>query len=228
VRVEAEVRSLQDLMRRDPGLDGDAQRLEQLVWLILLRVCTAQNTPLPLQGLPEPLRWEDWTERLPQDADLVPAWVEDNVLAPVRALQQGSGAELARLLRPIRNHMSNGELLRQLIGRIGLWSLASTAEVHQIGRLYEHLVSVIGGAGNAGEFYTPRSLTNLLAELVELRQGDSVFDPAAGTCGMLISALGIAEHQGFGIEVGGVEKKSLPHLLGSTNLVLHGIDRLTA
>ncbi len=212
-------------MRRDPGLDGDAQRLEQLVWLVLLRVCTSAESPLDLTDIPAGLRWEAWARNRSGDTEGFPEFVDAQVLRPLRQLTGPVGAPLAELLSAVRNRMTNGQLLSALVERVDNWSLASADDMHQIGSIYEHLVSAIGGAGNAGEFYTPRSLTGLMAQLTRIRPGETVLDPASGTGGMLISALEVAAAP---IRVAGIEKKALPHLLGATNLVLHGVTDLAA
>lgn len=228
MKIETEVRSLQDLMRRDPGLDGDAQRLEQLVWLILLRVCTGESSALDLTSVPRELRWESWVAAMPTNASEVPRYVEHEVLRGLRSLDAGTGSVIAQLLEQVHNRMTNGTLLSELVGRVERWRLRSGEDVHQLGRLYEELIAAIGSAGNAGEFYTPRVLTQLMAELVDPVEGDLVLDPAAGTGGMLVSALDEAEKRAIRVRVAGVEKKGLPHLLGATNLVLHGVTDLEA
>jgi len=132
--------------------------------------------------------------------------------------------------------MKSGTLLRQVINKINSIDFNAQADRHHFNDLYEKLLKDLQSAGNAGEYYTPRALTEFIVEMVDPRFGEFVLDPACGTGGFLANAI---EHMRKQVKTSedetllqsslrGIEKKQLPHLLCLTNMILHGIDAPTA
>jgi type I restriction enzyme M protein len=130
------------------------------------------------------------------------------------------------------NYMKSGQLLRQVINKINEIDFNNRAERHLFNDLYEKILKDLQSAGNAGEFYTPRAVTQFMVDQLDPRLGESLLDPACGTGGFLVCALEHLKRQCRSVEdnlrvqnaVSGVEKKQLPHLLCVTNMLLHGIE----
>jgi type I restriction-modification system DNA methylase subunit len=242
--LAAVLRSIQDTMRKDAGVDGDAQRLAQLVWLLFLKVLDEREAARERAGgyrspIPEPLRWHSWA-RGGATGDALLGFVDRRLfpgLRDLRAPRRGGGAAgvVVRLVRGVfgdaRNAMTSGALLRRVIDTLDALELAA-ADRHAIGDVYETLLADLQSAGNAGEFYTPRAITRFIVEQIDPRLGETVLDPACGTGGFLVSALEhvrareVRDAAGEAVlqaSLHGVDKKPLPHLLCVTNLMVHGV-----
>jgi type I restriction enzyme M protein len=246
------IKALQDIMRKDAGVAGDAQRIEQLVWLLFFKIYSDLEEELELtrdeytSPIPTNLRWHSWADegRLGKDAptgDELLEIVDRKLFPELRALDlaslEGVERERAAIARGVfedcNNYMKSGTLLRQVINRIHAdidFNQATTR--HLFGDIYEQILKDLQGAGNAGEYYTPRALTQFAVDMVDPKLGETVFDPACGTGGFLTGAY---EHMKQQVEtteeqalveasIRGVEKKPLPHLLAITNMMVHGIS----
>jgi len=246
------IKSLQDIMRKDAGVDGDAQRIGQLAWLLFFKIYSDLELQTELEDLsyvspiPARLRWEAWADDValgkdaPTGDDLIKL-IEQGLFPTLKNLDldalSGPTRERAALLRSVfedaYNYMKSGTLLRQVINKINQdidFNAAKTR--HIFGELYEGILKDLQGAGNAGEFYTPRAATQFAVEMVNPRLGEIVLDPACGTGGFLTGALEHMREQAETPEdlatmkanVRGVEKKALPHLLCTTNMMIHGVE----
>ncbi len=131
------------------------------------------------------------------------------------------------------NYMKNGTLLRQVINKLNQIDFTDSAERHLFGDLYEQILKDLQSAGNAGEFYTPRAITRFMVNRINPKLGESIMDPACGTGGFLACSFDhvkdnyvktIDDQQILQQQIHGVEKKQLPHLLCTTNMILHGIE----
>ena len=230
-------------MRKDAGVDGDAQRLSQLVWMLFLKIFEDSEADLEIaydsyqSPIPEPLRWRNWAadpEGITGDALL--GFINNSLFPQLKELQvfgQDSRALVVReVFRDANNYMKSGTLIRQVINKLGEVNFNKSGDRHQFGDIYEQLLKSLQGAGNAGEFYTPRAVTDFMIEMVAPQLDEKFLDPACGTGGFLTGALEYLRPQIKGEEdfavwqnsVRGVEKKQLPHLLCTTNLMLHGIE----
>lgn len=228
-------------MRKDAGTYGDAQRLEQLGWMFFLKIFDDREQEMELlhdayrSPLPQELRWSAWAkdeEGITGDAllDFV-----DNTLLP--SLKNISGSDKMRTLirttfGDANNYMKNGTLMRQVINRINGIDFNVSKDRHLFGDIYEQILKDLQSAGNAGEFYTPRAVTQFIVEQVNPRIGEVLLDPACGTGGFLTCAIEHLRKQAKTADDErtiqecflGIEKKHLPHVLCMTNLLLHGID----
>lgn len=236
------VKSIQDIMRKDAGTYGDAQRLEQLGWLFFLKIFDDREKELELlrdtykSPLPNHLRWSAWAtneEGITGDAllDFV-----NNTLLPKLKVLTGRGDKVTALIRmafeDANNYMKNGTLMRQVINKINGIDFNASDDRHTFGDIYEKLLKDLQSAGNAGEFYTPRAVTQFIVEQIDPRLGETILDPACGTGGFLVCAIEHLRKQAkteaeLGViqdSFAGIEKKHLPHILCMTNLLLHGID----
>ena len=257
MNLSSTIKSIQDIMRKDDGVDGDAQRLGQLTWMLFLKVFDQREQEWEddnkkyLSPLPERFRWRNWAayildsegKKKPQIAgsDLV-AFV-NNELFP--ALKEQIDASLSRQHKVIKsvfedanNYRKSGPQMLAVIEK-----LEDAINFHDfkvrasLGDVYEQMLNDLRGAGNAGEFYTPRAITAFMVERINPRldKRETVLDPACGTGGFLTAAIdhfrnqlttksSAEEKRAIEALIRGIEKKQLPHLLCTTNMLLHGID----
>jgi type I restriction enzyme M protein len=236
-------------MRKDVGVDGDAQRISQLVWLFFLKIFDDREQELELieddylSPLPNHLRWRNWA----QD----PEGMTGDELADFVNLQlfptikdklplHGPAGQRAQVVRDVfedaYNYMKSGTLLRQVINKIGEIDFNNTADRHTFGSIYEQILKDLQSAGNAGEFYTPRAVTQFIVNRIDPQLYETVLDPACGTGGFLSCTIDHKRELYVKTEqdeltlqasIRGVEKKALPHMLCVTNMILHGIDTPT-
>ncbi len=236
------VKSIQDIMRKDAGTYGDAQRIEQMAWLFFLKIFDDRETQLELfdddyrSPLKDHLRWRDWAaddEGITGEALL--DFVNNTLLPALKGLAAGHD-HIAGLIRmtfqDANNYMKNGTLLRQVVNKINGIDFNTSDDRHMFGDIYEKILKDLQSAGNAGEFYTPRAVTRFIVDQVDPRLGETVLDPACGTGGFLTCAIDHLRDQArtdtdmatLQSCFSGIEKKHLPHVLCMTNLMLHGID----
>jgi type I restriction enzyme M protein len=236
------VKSIQDIMRKDAGTYGDAQRLEQLGWMFFLKIFDDREQEMELlrdsyrSPLPQNLRWCNWAndpEGITGDALL--EFVNNALLPKLKSLTTG-GDKIASLIRmafdDANNYMKNGTLMRQVINKINGIDFNASDDRHMFGDIYEKLLKDLQAAGNAGEFYTPRAVTQFIVEQVNPLLGETILDPACGTGGFLTCTIEHLRNQAKTEQderiiqecFTGIEKKHLPHVLCMTNLLLHGID----
>ena len=238
------IKSLQDVMRQDAGINGDAQRIEQMVWLLFLKVFDALEEELELtrddykSPIPAHLRWRTWAadaEGITGDELL--AFVNGELFTtlknlPADPVRNPRGYVVRSVFEDANNFMKSGQLLRQVINKLGAINFNRQAERHQFNDLYEKILRDLQSAGNAGEFYTPRAVTQFMVDMVNPQLGERVLDPATGTGGFLVCAIehlrrqvkNTEQEQRLQNSIFGVEKKQLPHMLCVTNLLLHGVE----
>jgi type I restriction enzyme M protein len=236
------VKTIQDIMRKDAGTYGDAQRLEQLGWMFFLKIFDDRETQLELfqddykSPFPKHLRWRNWAadaEGITGDALL--DFINNTLLPQLKTINGASGkigAVIRMAFDDANNYMKNGTLMRQVINKINDIDFNATDDRHTFGDIYEKLLKDLQSAGNAGEFYTPRAVTQFIVEQVNPQLGETVLDPACGTGGFLVCAIEHlrkqakteADEKTIQECFSGIEKKHLPHILCMTNLMLHGID----
>ncbi|WP_445989682.1 N-6 DNA methylase [Chromobacterium haemolyticum] len=236
------IKSIQDIMRQDAGIDGDAQRISQLSWLLFLKIFDDQETEIEMMRddyvspIPEEYRWRNWAadaEGITGDALL--NFVNNQLFDELKELYTATNprAEVVQaVFENAFNYMKSGQLLRQVINKINEIDFNSQQDRHQFNDLYEKILKDLQSAGNAGEFYTPRAVTQFMVDMVNPQLGEAVLDPACGTGGFLACALEHLRKQVKSVDdeallqqaIHGVEKKQLPHLLCVTNMLLHGIE----
>ncbi len=238
------IKSIQDVMRQDSGVDGDAQRISQLTWLLFLKVFDAHEEELELtqaayrSPLPAGLRWRDWAANAEGlTGDLLLEFVNGQLFPALKNLagdaqRNPRGYVVRGVFEDAYNYMKSGQLLRQVVTKLNAIDFNRQAERHQFNDIYEKILKDLQSAGNAGEFYTPRAVTQFMVDMVNPQLGETVLDPACGTGGFLVCAL---EHLRAQVRneqheaqlqrsVRGVEKKQLPHMLCVTNMMLHGVE----
>ena len=243
--VRTTVKSIQDIMRQDVGVDGDAQRLSQLCWMFFLKIIDDQDVELELLNadyrspIPEALQWRTWAAN-PEGitGDALVEFTNNTLFPQLKALPiSGPNANRCRVVRDVfedaYNYMKSGQLMRQVINRISGVDFNDLAERKHFGDIYEQLLNDLQSAGNAGEYYTPRAVTAFMVDRIDPRPGETLFDPACGTGGFLTCAIRhmreryvkkVEDEQAMQAGLHAVEKKQLPHMLCVTNMLLHGIE----
>ncbi|NMM06954.1 class I SAM-dependent DNA methyltransferase [Polaromonas sp.] len=242
--ISAVIKSIQDIMRQDSGVDGDAQRISQLTWLLFLKVFDAQEEELEItrdafkSPIPEDLRWRNWaTDAEGITGDALLDFVNGQLFPKLKTIvgdakRNPRGYVVRSVFEDAFNYMKSGQLLRQVITKLNAIDFNRQAERHQFNDLYEKILKDLQSAGNAGEFYTPRAVTQFMVDMVNPQLGEVVLDPACGTGGFLVCTLEhirkqVKNEADQGIlqrSVRGVEKKQLPHMLCTTNMMLHGVE----
>ena len=244
--VSGVIKSIQDLMRKDVGVDGDAQRISQLVWMFFLKIYDDRETELELveddykSPIPKHLRWRNWAaDKEGMTGDELADFVNMQLFPTLKEKLKATGvnAERVKVIRSVfedaYNYMKSGTLMRQVINKINEIDFNSSADRQTFGNIYEQILKDLQSAGNAGEFYTPRAVTEFMVDRLAPQLKESVLDPACGTGGFLSNVIdykrknfvkSTRDEEALKKSIYGVEKKTLPHMLCTTNMILHGID----
>jgi type I restriction enzyme M protein len=202
------VKRIQNIMRQDAGVNGDAQRIEQMTWMFFLKVYDTQEETWEYKAqrehtnyksiIPEKLRWRNWAvdekdgEALTGDALL--SLVNDQLFPALKSIEvtrdmPRSKSIVKDVFEDINQYMKNGTLLRQVINVINEIEFDDAQDRHLFGDIYEGILKDLQSAGNAGEFYTPRALTDFIVEMLHPQLGETFGDFTSGTGGFLTSAL---------------------------------------
>ena len=255
------VKRLRDIMRNDAGINGDAQRIEQIAWMLFLKVYDAKEQDWEFDDkdyvsiIPEQCRWANWAHDdksgSAMTGDTLLNFV-NNTLFPVlkgNDIKDSNGKILIEGVKvtadtPIKKaivkttfedanqYMKDGVLLRQIINVIDDLDLSDYEESHAFNEIYESILKELQSAGSAGEFYTPRAVTDFMAQMIQPKIGEKMADFACGTGGFITSWLNELQTQikstsdakKYGESIFGIEKKQFPYMLCITNLLLHGLD----
>ena len=243
--VRTLVKSIQDIMRQDTGVDGDAQRISQLCWMFFLKIIDDQDQELELlqsdyrSPIPAKYQWRNWAadpegitgEELLGfvNADLFPGLKN----LPTSSLPGDRRRVVKDVFEDAYNYMKSGQLMRQVINKINAVDFNNLSERQHFGDIYEQILNDLQSAGNAGEYYTPRAVTAFMVDRIDPHPGETLLDPACGTGGFLTCSIRRMrdryvkkpEHE-KAMQAGlrGVEKKQLPHMLCVTNMLLHSVE----
>jgi type I restriction enzyme M protein len=239
------IKSIQDIMRQDAGVDGDAQRISQLVWMLFLKIFDDKEHEYELMDdkykspVQEHLRWRNWAadEEGITGEELLD-FVNNDLFKTLKELSVDEysdprGFIVREVFGDAYNYMKSGTLIRQVINKINQIDFNKSEDRHIFNDIYEKILRDLQSAGNAGEYYTPRAVTQFMADMVNPKLGEKVLDPACGTGGFLTCSLeNIRKNEVTSIEdrailqnsICGIEKKPMPHLLAITNLILHEIE----
>ncbi len=242
----ATIKAVQDIMRKDTGVDGDAQRISQEVWMLFLKIYDDKEKEYELKDpnykspIPEELRWRNWAaydEGMTGDTLL--NFVNNKLFPQLKELSFEEGDDprgfvVKAVFQDAYNYMKSGTLMRQVINKINKdFDFNITQDRHVFNDIYEKILNDLQSAGNAGEYYTPRAVTEFITEMVNPKLGEKIIDPACGTGGFLTCAIehirknyvkNIEDEKILQNSIYGFDKKPLPHLLCATNMILHGIE----
>lgn len=245
--IENLIKRLQNIMRQDAGVDGDAQRIAQIVWIIFLKVYDAKEEIWEFHDdyyesiIPENLRWREWAvdnkDGQAITGEELLSFVNDELFPTLKNLEVDETTEKRSLIvkevfEDAFNYMKDGTLLRQVINVTDEIDFTEAQERHSFNDIYETILKDLQSAGKSGEFYSPRPTTSFISEMLNPKIGDKCADFACGTGGFLISLLELLKKQEKTVQdkeiinnsLYGIEKKNLPYLLCITNLLLHDID----
>jgi type I restriction enzyme M protein len=228
-----------DFLRNSAGLEGDAQRLGQLAWMIFLKALDDRAVPGRRSPIPDEFRWRAWASNPLLKGERLLGFIDDKLFPGLQDLPGVDAFE--RVVRDVfldaRNHLKNGEQLGQLVDMLGGIDLGPSAPPRDVEHLYDQLLTVLDDVGGVGEHPTPRPVARFMVEQIDPKPGEIVLDPACGIGGFLLSVFehrrglypGEADsgptHRGPTIK--GFEKSKLLHLLGLINLILHGVEDFT-
>lgn len=257
-------------MRKDDGVDGDAQRIGQLTWMLFLKVLDQREeeweelNPNYRSPIPEKCRWCNWASYIPKkgisrsqieaEAGKLIDFVNNTLFPSLRIIPERNNSDqndqnlgaiedslrkvICQVFKGSNNHMKSGTLMLDVIGKLNeSINFRDFTTRQNLGDIYEQILNDLRSAGNAGEFYTPRAITTVMVQLVNprLSKQEVVMDPACGTGGFLTATIdhlrgqlpknaSEADYKAIERSIIGFEKKQLPYLLCTTNLLLHKID----
>ena len=245
--VSGFIKRLRDIMRNDAGINGDAQRIEQIIWALFLKVYDVKERDWIFDDdsyqsiIPEGYRWSDWAHDDHSGAamtgDTLLDFVNNKLFPTLKKLDVDANTPIRKaivktMFEDANQYMKDGALLRQVINVIDELKLDDYEESHAFGEIYETILKELQSAGSAGEFYTPRAVTDFMAMMIDPQIGEKMADLACGTGGFITSWLKFLDkkvkttddREAFGDSIYGIEKKQFPYMLCITNMLLHDIE----
>ncbi len=241
------IKRIRDIMRMDAGINGDAQRIEQMVWMLFLKVYDAKEDDWELNEdnytsiIPENCRWRNWAQAdvngHAMTGDTLLDFVNNTLFPTLKGLNITPDTPVKKAIvkstfEDANNYMKDGIYLRQVIDVIDEIEFDDVKESRAFGFVYEEILKELQAAGSSGEFYTPRAVTDFMALMIQPKLGEKMADFACGTGGFITSWLGQLQKQvtdtdaqkQFDDSIYGIEKKPFPYLLCVTNMLLHDIE----
>ncbi len=231
-------------MRKDEGVDGDAQRISQMVWMLFMKIFAdkedewKKSRKAYKSPLPEKLKWQNWAaDENGLTGDELIAFINEELFPILKAIEPTDTDQsviVKSVFNDTYNYMKKGTLFRQVINEINKIDFSNgNKDRHVFNDIYESILKELQSAGSSGEYYTPRAVTQFMVDIINPQIGETVLDPACGTGGFLTCTLdNLSKKDGFDESsvvvqnsIRGIEKKPLPHLLCTTNLILHGIEK---
>lgn len=241
------VKRIRNIMRNDAGINGDAQRIEQIAWMLFLKVYDEKekdwefNEEYYQSIIPESCRWSTWAhDDGSGDAltgDKLLDFVNNTLFPTLKSIEITPQTPIRKAVvrttfDDANQYMKDGVLLRQVVNVIDELNLGDYEESHAFGEIYESILKEMQSAGSSGEFYTPRALTDFMAYSIQPKIGEKMADFACGTGGFITSWLKeldkrvvtADDREELNTSIYGIEKKQFPYMLCVTNMLLHGID----
>ncbi len=239
--------SIRKIMWTDTGLNGDAQRIEQLGWMLFFKIFSDKDKQLEIMDdnyvspIPDELHWDEWAgndEGI--TGDELYDFVDNSLFKQLRNISISNKNDLqakrALIIREVfegnNNYMKSGTNIRKVLNKLNEIDFNTTKDKHAFGELYETILKELQSAGKSGEFYTPRAITQFITEMINPQLDEKILDPACGTGGYLTAAIehlkkqanSVEEYQSIAKNIIGWEYKPLPYLLATTNLILHDME----
>ena len=241
------VKRIRDIMRNDAGINGDAQRIEQIAWMLFLKVYDAKEQDWEFADsdyqsiIPEECRWRNWAvddrSGSAMTGDTLLDFVNNTLFPALKSLEVTPKTPIKKSIvkttfEDANQYMKDGVLLRQVINTIDELDLSDSEESHAFGEIYESILRELQSAGSSGEFYTPRAVTEFMAEMIQPKIGEKMADFACGTGGFITSWLKALapqikttdDQEKYDTSIYGIEKKQFPYMLCITNMLLHDLD----
>ncbi|TPV34070.1 SAM-dependent DNA methyltransferase [Paucihalobacter ruber] len=239
--------SIRKIMWQDTGLNGDAQRIEQLGWMLFLKIFSDKDKELEVLNdeyvspIPDELHWEAWAgDDEGMTGDELQQFVDQKLFPTLKNLKVGMSDDLANkralIVREVfegnNNYMKSGINIRKVLNKLNEIDFNIAKDRHAFGELYETILKELQSAGKSGEFYTPRAITEFICEMINPQLGEKILDPSCGTGGYLTAAIehlktqanSVEERESIAKNIIGWEYKPLPYLLATTNLILHDME----
>ena len=237
------IKSIRDIMRNDAGINGDAQRIEQIVWMLFLKVYDAKEQEWMLDDssyqsiIPDNCRWTEWVKKSDLTGPSLLKFVDGTLFPTLKNLEVDTDTPVRKsivktVFDEANQYMKDGVLLRQVLNIIDSLDFSDYEESHAIGDLYETILKELQSAGSSGEFYTPRAVTDFMAKMIKPKIGEKMADFACGTGGFIISwlkelgskAKSAEDMEAIQNSIYGMEKKQFPYMLAVTNMLLHDLN----
>lgn len=241
------IKRLRDIMRNDAGINGDAQRIEQITWMLFLKVYDAKEGDWEMNEddytsiIPSECRWNNWAHDdktgVALTGDDLLDFVNNTLFPTLKNLAVTRETPIKKAIvqtvfQDANNYMKDGVLLRQVINVIDEIDFGDYHESHAFGEIYETILKELQSAGSSGEFYTPRAVTDFMAKMIDPKIGETMADLACGTGGFITSWLKelhqkvetVADEEAYSSSIYGIEKKQFPYMLAVTNMLLHDLD----
>ncbi len=245
--ISGVIKSIQSIMWQDTGLNGDAQRIEQLGWMLFLKIFSDKDKELELlddsykSPIPDRFHWVkvkgNWAgDDEGMTGDELLEFIDRQLFPALRNLDLSRNNQRAVIVREVfegnNNYMKSGINIRKVLNKLNEVDFNVAKDRHAFGELYESILKELQSAGKSGEFYTPRAITQFITEIINPQLGEKILDPACGTGGYLTCAIEHLKSQATSVEqrksieenLAGWEYKPLPYLLATTNLILHDIE----
>lgn len=241
--VSGIIESIRKIMWQDIGLNGDAQRVEQLGWMLFLKIFSDKDKEMSLMDdkykspIPAQYRWESWAANDEGDTgDELLEFIDRKLFPALRNISVNTGNRRALIVREVfegnHNYMKSGGNIRKVLNKLNELDFNVAKDRHAFGEIYEGILKELQSAGKSGEFYTPRAITQFITEIINPQLGEKMLDPSTGTGGFITAVIEHQKKQANNIEdrrsiaenVAGWEYKPLPYLLAITNLILHDIE----
>ena len=242
--ISSVISNIRNIMRQDRGISGDAQRLEQLGWMLFLKIMDDKDQELELikedyiSAIPEALQWRVWAvDKEGITGEELIKFIENDLFPTLKTLVKKNPSQRSALIQEVfdgnNNYMKSGYEMRKVINKLNEVDFNKSEDKHLFGDLYESILLELRDAGNKGEYYTPRAVTQLMTQMTRPKLGEHVLDPACGTGGFLTAAIDyirekdvhtVDDEQKLQKSITGWELKPVAYVLGLTNLILHEID----
>lgn len=240
------IKEVRNIMRTDRGVSGDAQRLEQLGWMLFLKILDEKEQENELinknykSSVPEKFKWRNWAKN-PEGitGEELYEFIEHpskGLFANLRNLQEQGSISFVKLIKEVfdgtNNYMKSGYEIRKVINELNKFNFNNSEDRQIFGTVYETILLELRDAGNKGEYYTPRAITKLMTEMTKPKLNEKVLDPAAGTGGFLTEAIdfkrekfvkSVKDENSLQKTIEGWEFKPVAYVLGLTNLIMHSI-----
>jgi type I restriction enzyme M protein len=241
------IKNVRNIMRNKDRLSGDAQRIEQLGWMLFLKIFDENDQSLELirdgyqSVIPSKFQWRNWAsnpEGITGEELLI--FIDhptEGLVASLRKLSSTHSPQRAELVREvflgINNYMKSGYAMRQVINELNGFDFNNSEDRHIFGTIYESILLELRDASAKGEYYTPRAITQFMTQMTNPRLGERVLDPAAGTGGFLSAAIDhirdaevktLEDEATLQRTITGWELKPVSYVMGLTNMFLHGIE----
>lgn len=237
------IKSIRDIFRKDPGLSGDAQRIEQLGWMIFLKLFDDKDQEKEMldskykSPIPKAFQWRNWAaDDEGMTGDELINFINNHLFPELKNLKISADNKLGVIIRQIfdgtNNYMKSGTTFRQAINKLNQIDFNSSKEHHVFNTIYEEILQGLAAKKDTGEFYTPRAVTQLIIDMVNPKLGEKIADPACGTAGFLVCAIehlnkqvkNVSDRKILQETITGTELKPLPFMLSVVNLITHDIE----